>query len=77
MMANLPDDFEDLTPNQARYRLAETKLRLLNALAKLEMMERDLARKSGERRPNETPHFNINLPEIQSTGSSNSSPAAQ
>ena len=73
MMANLPEEFEDLSPNQARYRLSETKLRLLNALARLEMMERDLNRTASGPGKEVGKEFRLDLIEPKTTGSTSSS----
>lgn len=70
-MSNHPEDFEDLPPHQARYRLAETKMRLLNALAMLEMMERDLAKRSHEKIEQDKPQIDLSaLRKLQDQGNS-------
>jgi hypothetical protein len=65
------DKFDELPPEKARYVLAETKLKLMNIMSHLELLESRLVNR--EHRP-PTPHF---LVEQKPTSVSNSNPAQQ
>jgi hypothetical protein len=65
------DKFDELPPEKARYVLAETKLKLMNIMSHLELLESRLAHRDTRPQP---PHFIV---EQKPISVSNSNPVQQ